>query len=162
MEKRTDGGGGLQVHIGDALAPLTTIPGGYAGIVVDLFCDGRVLPQLQEVSTWSELRDKLMPNGRIMVNCGGVTDESSVPIAETRPECSPTDQTWQQNSTLRTLYKAFPEQLSWKKLGKREGENFLALTGHPPDLSVWSAAVPQPLSNSVTKWSICSPALSSA
>nr|XP_028953903.1 uncharacterized protein LOC103435335 isoform X2 [Malus domestica] len=48
LEKRTQAGGVLNVHIGDALSPSVNIPGGYAGIVIDLFSDGKVLPQLQE------------------------------------------------------------------------------------------------------------------
>ncbi|GJS80553.1 hypothetical protein Tco_0730434 [Tanacetum coccineum] len=54
----TEGGGILHVHIGDALSPSTSIPGGYAGIVVDLFSGGDVLPQLQEYSVVS-----------LMLNC---------------------------------------------------------------------------------------------
>ena len=40
----------LQVcHIGDALAPEASIEGGFAGLVVDLYSDGKVLSQLDEV-----------------------------------------------------------------------------------------------------------------
>ncbi|XP_010251725.1 PREDICTED: uncharacterized protein LOC104593530 isoform X2 [Nelumbo nucifera] len=49
LEKCTEAGGVLHVHVGDALSPLAVVPGGFAGIVVDLFSDGKVLPQLQEV-----------------------------------------------------------------------------------------------------------------
>jgi hypothetical protein len=35
---------------------------------------------------------------------------------------------------------------------KRCGENYLALTGPLPDLTSWSAAVPDPLSESVKHW----------
>ncbi|PON51224.1 S-adenosyl-L-methionine-dependent methyltransferase [Parasponia andersonii] len=48
LEKHTKAGGNLTVHIGDALSPSVKISGGYAGIVVDLFSNGEVLPQLQE------------------------------------------------------------------------------------------------------------------
>ena len=36
-------------HIGDALAEDAVVPGGFAGLVVDLFADGQILPALQEV-----------------------------------------------------------------------------------------------------------------
>ena len=43
----------------------------------------------------------------------------------------------------------FEGQLSWKKMPKREGENYLALTGPLPDLISWSAIVPDPLRTAV-------------
>ncbi|KAF6150825.1 hypothetical protein GIB67_020908 [Kingdonia uniflora] len=49
LEKSTQNGGFLRVHIGDALSPSAIVPGGFSGIVVDLFSSGKVLPQLQEV-----------------------------------------------------------------------------------------------------------------
>ena len=36
-------------HIGDALAEEAVLPGGFAGIVVDLFAEGQILPALCEV-----------------------------------------------------------------------------------------------------------------
>ncbi|KAH7663182.1 S-adenosyl-L-methionine-dependent methyltransferase protein [Dioscorea alata] len=49
LEKPTEAGGFLSVHIGDALSQSATVPGGFAAIIVDLFCDGKILPQLKEV-----------------------------------------------------------------------------------------------------------------
>lgn len=49
------------------------------------------------------------------------------------------------------------EQVSWKRMPERNGENFLALTGLLPDLSSWSAAVPGHLSETVKKWKLCAP-----
>ena len=36
-------------HVGDALADDVVVPGGFAGLVVDLFADGQVLPVLRQV-----------------------------------------------------------------------------------------------------------------
>ena len=36
-------------HVGDALAEDAVVPGGFAGLVVDLFADGQILPALSEV-----------------------------------------------------------------------------------------------------------------
>ena len=36
-------------HIGDALGEDAAVPGGFAGLVVDLFADGQILPALSEV-----------------------------------------------------------------------------------------------------------------
>ncbi|KAG9138149.1 hypothetical protein Leryth_001380 [Lithospermum erythrorhizon] len=49
LENQTEAGGRLNVIVGDVLPSSATIPGGYAGIIVDLFSEGQVLPQLQEV-----------------------------------------------------------------------------------------------------------------
>lgn len=35
--------------MGDALGEDAVVPGGFAGLVVDLFGDGRILPALREV-----------------------------------------------------------------------------------------------------------------
>lgn len=37
-------------HVGDALAEVAAVSGGFAGIVVDLFAEGQVLPALQQVT----------------------------------------------------------------------------------------------------------------
>ncbi|XP_066306470.1 uncharacterized protein [Miscanthus floridulus] len=143
LEKATESGGSLSVHIGDALSPSATVQGGFAGIVVDLFCDGKVIPQLQEVETWLQIAKKLMPDGRIMVNCGGADNEESL--------SSP----WVQNPTVKALCSAFPRQLSWKRLSEKESVNYVALTGPLPDLDEWSASVPSELSTKVKQWVPC-------
>ncbi|XP_051148253.1 uncharacterized protein LOC127263323 [Andrographis paniculata] len=158
VEKQTVDGGVLNIHIGDAFSPDVAIPGGYAGIIVDLFADGKVLPKLEQTSTWLELRDKLKPGGRFMVNCGageeGLLDGNGV---WQRDDESSND-AWKPNATIRALCKAFPGQVSWKKMPPGAGENYLALTGPLPDLSEWSSALPSgsDLKSSIYKWKICS------
>ncbi|CAJ2659048.1 uncharacterized protein LOC123900057 isoform X2 [Trifolium pratense] len=148
LEKTTEDGGILNVHIGDVFAPSEDLHKRYAGIVVDLFSDGKVLPQLQEVSTWLELHDRLMANGRFMVNCGGIDRSSDT-------ENLSNDEAWLLNSAIRALSKAFPGQLSWKRMPKECGENYMALTGPLPDLKSWSDNVPSPLSTRVMDWRPC-------
>ncbi|KAF0911087.1 hypothetical protein E2562_005469 [Oryza meyeriana var. granulata] len=104
LEKKTESGGSLSVRIGDALSPSATTEGGFAGIVVDLFADGKIIPQLQEVETWLQIAKKLMPDGRIMVNCGGA--DAAVSLAD---DTSPSS--WVQNPTIKALCAAFPSQL---------------------------------------------------
>lgn len=145
LEKHTPAGGILHVRIGDALSPSVHTPGGYAGIVVDLFADGKVLPQLTEVETWLTLKDKLMPNGRLMVNCGAADNEVSDTFSE-----------WEYNLSITAMCQAFSEQLiNWKKMPEEKGKNYLALSGPLPDLDAWSAAVPDQLSLSVEQWRPC-------
>ncbi|KAB2636970.1 hypothetical protein D8674_027504 [Pyrus ussuriensis x Pyrus communis] len=157
LEKHTQAGGVLNVHIGDALSPSVNIPGGYAGIVIDLFSDGKVLPQLQEVTTWLELKIQLKPYGRLMVNCGGIDEPSDVRDGTAHPKNISTDDSWLPNSTIQALSKAFPGQVSWKKMPQTFGENYLALTGPLPELNSWSAAVTGPLTDSVKQWRPCEP-----
>ncbi|KAM3699110.1 hypothetical protein ACJW31_05G000600 [Castanea mollissima] len=155
LEKRTVAGGILNVHIGDALSQSVNASGGFAGIVVDLFSGGKVLPQLQKVQTWLELNDRLMPNGRLIVNCSGIDEAADVIDGVVHPKNSSIDGTWVQNYTIKALSKAFPGKLSWKRMPKREGENYLALTGPLPDLISWSAIVPDPLRTAVKQWKPC-------
>ncbi|XP_050278531.1 uncharacterized protein LOC126720258 isoform X1 [Quercus robur] len=155
LEKHTVAGGILNVHIGDALSQSVNASGGFAGIVVDLFSGGKVLPQLQEVQTWLELNDRLMPNGRLMVNCGGIDEAADVIDGVVHPKNSSIDGTWVQNFTIKALSKAFPGKLSWKRKPNSEGENYLALTGPLPDLISWSAIVPDPLRTAVKQWKPC-------
>lgn len=148
LEKATESGGSLSVRIGDALSPSATIEGGFAGIVVDLFCDGKVIPQLQEAETWLEIAKKLMPDGRIMVNCGGA--DAAVSLAGGTSPSS-----WVQNPTIKALCSAFPGQLNWKRLSEKESVNYVALTGPLPDLDEWSSSVPSELSAKVKQWVPC-------
>ncbi|PON51225.1 hypothetical protein PanWU01x14_217860 [Parasponia andersonii] len=95
-----------------------------------------------------------MPNGRIIVNCGGTSGASEVdPKSVDRKSFS--DGSWVQNSTIKALSIAFPGQISWKRMPKDNGANFLALTGPMPDLDSWSTMVPEPLSANVKQWRPC-------
>ncbi|GAB2273256.1 hypothetical protein Dimus_008056 [Dionaea muscipula] len=66
LEKYTDAGGRLHIKVGDALSSSTNIPGGYAGIIVDLFSDGKVLPQLEKVKSLSYLNYDIQSFGLLM------------------------------------------------------------------------------------------------
>ncbi|XP_054816556.1 uncharacterized protein LOC129316254 [Prosopis cineraria] len=157
LEKPTKDGGILNVHVGDVFIPSEDLQRKYAGIVVDLFSDGKVLPQLHEDSTWLELHDRLMPGGRFMVNCGGTYGGSDASDASSDSETSSSDGIWFKNPALNALSKAFPRQLSWKRMPKENGANIMALTGSLPDLQSWSASLPSPLSTNVKHWRPCEP-----
>ncbi|XP_031375145.1 uncharacterized protein LOC116189569 [Punica granatum] len=134
--------GRLEVKIGDALSPSPEASRRYAGIVVDLFGGGRVLPLLEEEETWAELKGRLMPGGRIMVNCGG--------IDIVRLSWAPA---WELNPTIRAMRAVFGggsvAELCWKKA---EGYNYMALTGPLPDLDEWASLVPSQLRDNVRQW----------
>ncbi|GMI64802.1 hypothetical protein HRI_000149500 [Hibiscus trionum] len=153
LERCNEVGGGLQVRIGDVFSPEHHLPSGYAGIIIDLFSDGKVLSQLQEVQIWLELSDRLMPNGRLMVNCGGVS-ESSI---DGKVHHQSVDEIWIQNSTIKALAEAFPGQVNWKRMPESQGQNYLALTGPLPDVTSWSVMVPNSLNEAVKQWKPCRP-----
>ncbi|XP_031474827.1 uncharacterized protein LOC116247023 [Nymphaea colorata] len=155
LEKRNDAGGVLRVHVGDALSPDVAVPGGFAGIVVDLFADGEVLPQLEEVSTWMQLGKKLMSNGRIMVNCGGTLDEDCSLGKRMDHVHVSSHGILGKNPTMEAMREAFSE-VNWKKMEQGESLNFLALTGPLPDVDQWAQAVPEKLSSNVRQWKPCS------
>ncbi|CAH8278347.1 unnamed protein product [Arabidopsis lyrata] len=151
LEKPTSKGGRLCVHVDDALSPSQDVSGRYAGIIVDLFADGKVLDQLQQVPIWLDLASRLMPNGRIMVNCAGIETE----LQNGKPQLLLDDSAVMLNSTVKILAEAFPGQVCWKRTPDTQGLNFLALTGGLPDLSDWSNKVPIRLSEVVKQWKLC-------
>ncbi|KAI0488256.1 hypothetical protein KFK09_028083 [Dendrobium nobile] len=155
LERCTQAGGSLSVHIGDALSPSAEVEGGFAGIIVDLFSDGKILPQLQEVTTWLDIEKKLMPHGRIMVNCGGaqaeITESGYIKVNGNISSKG----SWVKNSTIQAMCRAFPGKLSWKRMDGQTSGNYLALTGPVLDLDAWSATLPHPLNVNVKDWRPC-------
>ncbi|KAL9234073.1 hypothetical protein vseg_008985 [Gypsophila vaccaria] len=146
LETENASGGVLHVHVGDALSPTASVPDGYAGIVVDLFSNAKVLPELERADTWLEMKQKLRPNGRIMVNCGGDGDVSSLGRQGG----------WEGNATIRAMCEAFGRDLvKWKKMPENESGNYLAFTGTMPDVESWSNKVPHKLTPSVSLWRPC-------
>lgn len=151
LESPNQEGGYLPVHIDDALTPNATVAGGFAGIVVDLFYQGEVLPQLQKVQAWYELKKRLKPGGRIMINCGGTCVERR----DSTPDYDDGTWTWEDGSaardaTISALVRVFPE-LNLRKMETKE-DNHLALTGPLPDLNAWAAAVPKKVRSGVLTW----------
>ena len=59
---------------------------------------------LLQVETWLEIAKKLMPDGRIMVNCGA--GDAAVSLAADADVSS-----WVQNPTIKALCSAFPGQV---------------------------------------------------
>jgi hypothetical protein len=58
---------------------------------------------LLQVEAWLQIAKTLMPDGRIMVNCGG---DASVSLVEDNSPSS-----WVQNPTIKALCSAFPGQV---------------------------------------------------
>jgi len=138
--------GKLHVHIGDALnLSNITIPGGFAGLIVDLFAGGAVIPALQQIETWQQLGEKLSPGGRIMVNCGGS-------CVEAEAGQNVRDGQIIMEETLVAMAMAFSGNKVCRKNLGGSGNNTIALTGPTPDLDVWKQALPECLREGATGW----------
>ncbi|KMT10678.1 hypothetical protein BVRB_5g117910 [Beta vulgaris subsp. vulgaris] len=129
------------VYIGDALK--ASVRDGFSGILVDLFSEGSLIPELQDPLTWKNLKKKLRRGGRIMVNVGGSCVEA---------EDSRRDGKLVMEESLKAMYKVFPGQLYVLGLGNREDDSSLALTGDFPDLIAWKKAMPKSLRGYVDMW----------
>lgn len=74
--------------------------------ITDLCAVYLFLNLVWQLATWLELKDRLIPNGRFMVNCGGINAESDIINGRSHPKS--VDSTWVENSTILALSKAFP------------------------------------------------------
>ncbi|PUZ47008.1 hypothetical protein GQ55_7G128600 [Panicum hallii var. hallii] len=133
----------LFVHVGDALEAEAP-PGGFGGALVDLFANGSVLPELQEVDTWQRLSRMVALEGRMMVNCGGGCVEA---------EEEGRDGEAVKDATLRAMAMAFGKgMVSVMDMD----ESWVAMTGPPvtapEEAAAWKARLPPELRNFVDVW----------
>mmetsp|Transcript_24167 Transcript_24167/g.82478 ORF Transcript_24167/g.82478 Transcript_24167/m.82478 type:complete len:321 (-) Transcript_24167:961-1923(-) len=128
---------GLEVRVGDALGEGVTSGGAtYAALVVDLFANGSLLPQLQDPEVWVRWANALAPGGRVMANLGG--GSGGVDDAEMQ-------------GALDAMAEAFGGEIFSVQLstGLPGGEysmcaNTLAISGPmPEDASEWAAGLPE-------------------
>ncbi|KAF8005916.1 hypothetical protein BT93_K0257 [Corymbia citriodora subsp. variegata] len=129
------------IHIGDALK--ASARDGFAGVLVDLFSKGCLVPELQDPRTWERLRKGLRRGGRLMVNVGGSCVEAEDKSRDGRAIME---------ETLEAMREVFGEQVQMLRLGNREDDSSLALTGPMPDLDAWKAGLPKPLRCFVDMW----------
>ena len=131
----------LVIHIGDAFK--ASSKDGFAGILVDLFAQGCVVPELQDPKTWEMLTRCLRKDGRIMVNVGGSCVEA---------EDSQIDGRVVMEDTLKAMHQVFGDKLFVLSLGNRQEDSSLALTGDVPDVEAWKKALPPSLAGYVDMW----------
>lgn len=131
----------ISIHIGDALK--ASARGGFAGVLVDLFSRGCLVPELQDPRTWERLRKGLRRGGRLMVNVGGSCVEAEDKSRDGRAIME---------ETLEAMREVFGEELQVLRLGNREDDSSLALTGRMPDLDAWKAGLPKSLRCYADMW----------
>ncbi|OAY66458.1 hypothetical protein ACMD2_17041 [Ananas comosus] len=143
----------LTVHEADALAgPAASVPGGFAGLMVDLFLRGSVVPELQDAATWAALKGRVRDGGRVMVNLGGRCVEAEE--AEERRDGDAV-----MRATLGAMREAFgAHQVFVLSLGRGGGDDdsFVALTGPLPNSEQWKRKLPPALRGYVDLWRPCS------
>lgn len=136
--------GRLFVHVGDALrASPSASSGGFAGMMVDLFIRGSVVPELQEAGTWRRLRRCLRKGGRVMVNVGGTCVEAEEPGRDGGAVME---------DTLEAMGRVFGDDLFVLRLGNGGDESVVALTGKLPDVEEWRRRLPKSLAGYVDMW----------
>ncbi|KAE8708179.1 ras-related protein RABA4c-like [Hibiscus syriacus] len=134
----------LYIYIGNALK--ASIRNGFAGILVDLFCKGSLIPELQDPTTWQKLRKSLRKGGRIMVNVGG----SCVEAEDERRNGKMV-----MEETLKAMHRVFGDKLFVLNLGNgKDDDSSLALTGElaVSDLDAWKKKLPRSLKGYVDMW----------
>lgn len=118
--------GALVCHVGDALGDEAVVEEGFAGLTVDLFAEGQVLPDLRQADTWKQMAKKLRPGGRILAN---ISDDAAVAGA---------------------ILEAFPECQGHMPINANT-RNRVALTGPPVTEDVWQS-FPDQLRHCITGW----------
>ncbi|KAF7806045.1 S-adenosyl-L-methionine-dependent methyltransferase [Senna tora] len=132
----------LFIYIGNALK--ATLKDGFAGILVDLFAKGSLIPELQDCATWEMLRKCLRKDGRIMVNVGGRCVEAENRLRDGKVVME---------ESLKAMEMVFGEKkLHVLKLGNGKDDSSLALTGDFPEADAWKKALPGSLRNYVHLW----------
>eukprot|EP00198_Chlamydomonas_reinhardtii_P011627 XP_001700964.1 methyltransferase [Chlamydomonas reinhardtii] len=142
--------GQLVVHVGDALSPAAAVPGGFSGIVVDLFGGGRLLPQLTKRAAWEDIRSRLSDGGagsstpsgsgsgcccRLLANLGQSPPTTPGQAGRWQPEAYTTLRAYE------ALEAAFEGEVSLMTVGG----NTLALTGPLPSPEEWPGRLPAAL-----------------
>lgn len=124
----------LEVRVGDALGADVGQAGPFSGIVVDLFAEGKLLPQLKEVATWQQLRQWLVAGGRVIANIGAVGQEFD----------------GSGEAAIAAMAAAFDGEVLVRDLVTSTTTNCVAMSGPlPPDLAT---AVPELLRECGTNW----------
>lgn len=131
----------LFIYIGNALK--ASLKDGFAGILVDLFAKGSLIPELQDATTWEMLNKCLRKGGRMMVNVGGSCVEA---------ENKRRDGKVVMEESLKAMQMVFGEKLYVLNLGNRKDDSSLALTGDFPEPDTWKKALPRSLRDYVDLW----------
>lgn len=131
----------LFIYVGNAL--YADIDNGFAGIFVDLFSKGSLIPELQQRDTWVRLKRRLRSGGRVMVNCGGSCVEAEDERRNGRLVME---------ATLRAMAEVFARELFVLNLGLKEEDSCVACTGPRPDTDKWKGMLVKRLRGYVDMW----------
>ncbi|KAH6809433.1 S-adenosyl-L-methionine-dependent methyltransferases superfamily protein [Perilla frutescens var. frutescens] len=131
----------LKIYTGNALN--AAVKEKFAGILIDLFSKGCVIPELQDAATWEKLRNNLKRGGRMMVNVGGSCVE---------PDDIRKDGSVIMEETLKAMQKVFAGEIFVLSLDDRKDDSSVAMTGKMPDVGEWRKKLPRPLKFYVDMW----------
>ncbi|KAK4257035.1 hypothetical protein QN277_006679 [Acacia crassicarpa] len=131
----------LFIYIGNALN--ASCKNGFAGILVDLFSKGSLLPELQDPALWEKMSKSLRKGGRIMVNVGGSCVEAENKMRDGKIVME---------ESLKAMEQVFGNKLHVLNLGNRKDDSSLALTGDFPEPDAWKKALPRSLRDYIDLW----------
>mmetsp|Transcript_26647 Transcript_26647/g.47421 ORF Transcript_26647/g.47421 Transcript_26647/m.47421 type:complete len:348 (-) Transcript_26647:1036-2079(-) len=133
--------GALVAHIGDAFKDDITVEGGFAGIIVDIFVEAAIHPELMKAETWRHIAKNLKPGGRVMTNLG----------APEIPGAPRTQGMIDTQAALAAMKEAFDGKVSVKAKVSENAGAMLAVTGEPPKASE-CANLPEVLRDAYEGW----------
>ncbi|KAI8464383.1 MAG: hypothetical protein J3K34DRAFT_526227 [Monoraphidium minutum] len=142
LEELQRAAGGMAVQLGNPLDPSSaSVPGGFAGIIVDLFLDGKLLPPLMGVEAWKGVRARLRdPSaGRVMAHLGPAADEGGALVPQTV-------------LALNAMAEAFDGEVHYIDPPEGSQLDVIALTGPLPTRDDWGAAVGPLLAPYTVDW----------
>lgn len=145
LEEASPEGGKLVVHIADAFDAKSAEPEGFSCLIVDLFADGKVLPQLTSPDVWAAFRERLAPAGRVVANLGGPSLE---------PALAETDEAWQTTiAAARAVAQTFPGEAYYRRSDENSQEsNYLVMTGPPYEKHEWASLLPDFMGDALHMW----------
>jgi len=133
--------GALVTHIEDAFTSEISAEGGFAGIIVDIFVEAAIHPELMKAETWRNITKHLVPGGRVMTNLGA-------PEVPGMPETQGMIDT---KTAMGAMKEAFDGDVSFKAKVSENSGAMLAMSGQPPKASD-CAGLPEVLHNAYEGW----------
>ncbi|GMH35821.1 hypothetical protein BSKO_03689 [Bryopsis sp. KO-2023] len=120
--------GNLVINVGDCFSGDAQVPGGFAGIIVNVYTQNCLNSELTQVETMIDLKNRLARGGRILVNLAG--DEETMEEARD------------------ALMEAFEGEVMFKYA---TAGNLIALTGLIPSEKSWQK-LPDALTENSENW----------
>jgi hypothetical protein len=135
---------GLRITVGDALAPAAALPGGSAGIFVDLITEGQLPAALMDPATWRALRGRLAPGGRLLAHLGQAPRQAALG--------RPSQAVLNVRDAMRAIKEAFDGEICMAYDMQKQCMSTMALSGPLPDPAAAGDSLPPELARYMYGW----------